>query len=78
MATDMNESSTTEKMSKFQLSGTQTVLLFTGNWPVIYLNNPDNALLFLTCFLIVFIILTDISMNNPFAYVNNKNILSTI
>ena len=46
MATDMNESSTTEKMSKFQLSGTQTVLLFTGNWPVIYLNNPDNALLF--------------------------------
>ena len=78
MATDMNEPSTTEKMSKFQLSGTQTVLLFTGNWPVIYLNNPDNALLFLTCFLIVFIILTDISMNNQFAYVNNKNILSTI
>ena len=61
MATDMNEASTTEKISKFQLIGTQTVILFTGNWAVFYRNNPDNALLFLTCFLIVFVILTDIS-----------------
>ena len=65
MATDMNESPTTEKISKFQLSGTQTVLLFTGNWPVVYPNNPDNALLFLSCFLIVFMILTDISTEQP-------------